>query len=800
MNSFQGMGRVSGAAGTAKFRQGRFMGAGTLAIAAMLASLSPAHAQGSSDAAQSAPGDIIVTAQRRAQSLQDVPVAVSVVSGDMLDSANIKSLEDMAARLPSVKITSGTITNSIAIRGVASGANAGFEQSVATFIDGVYRSRSRSTRGAMFDIERVEVLKGPQTTFFGANAIAGALNITTRKPGRDFDYNGSAYYVPATGEYNLELGADLPVQETLAARIALRASGSDGYIHNDVIGEDGPHDRSLQGRVSLRWEPSEGFRSDLRIEGSRSRTKNAMPLQLLNCAPDSAFTMAATNTCRGYLNRSGGDVDDTLDYHTSTGRNYANFDYVETAWTNSIDIGSGSLNSITSYLWQDFETQGGSIPFPVQAIGGGNIGFPTYQSEKYQQYSQEIRYQSETGGTFEYMFGAYASWGKFDFNGIVGFYFAPFGGFNTSGTTTAATPIASEIGVLQKDRTLSSFAAATIRPLDHMRINLGARYSNVRKTITRFASMGTADENVSPGSYELFDATTQTVIAGILGANISPFVHPRRTDEKFMPSVSVQYDMAPNVMVYASYANGFKAGGYSTGANNNEFGPETVDAYEVGLKGRFFDRRLSFDLALYRSDYTDLQETALQVLTSGAVTSVVGNAAGSRAQGVELSMSFRAAPWLTLSTDLGYTDSKYTDYKDGACTIYDLYLSSTCVQDMSGKRRSFAPKWSGNVSAHIVAPLGGGNRLTVDPLVYFSSRTYLSATADPLLEQKAYTKYDLRIGIGPDSGRWEMALVGKNLSDKKTAMFRQTVVGAPGSITALIDAPRTIGIQFIVRK
>lgn len=777
----------------------RFTGAAVMAIS--LAAISPTHAEErGSEIGRVADGDIIVTAQRRAQSLKDVPVAVSVVSGEMLDQANIKSLEDMAARMPSVRVTSGTITNSIAIRGVASGANGGFEQSVATFVDGVYRNRSRSTRGAMFDIERVEVLKGPQTTFFGANAIAGALNISTRKPGDDFDYNASAFYTPATGEYNLEAGVDVPAGETFAARVAARVSGSEGYVHNDVTGEDGPHDRSVQGRLSLRWEPSASFRSDLRVEGSRSRTQNAMPLQLLNCAPDAAFTMAPTNTCRGYLNRSGGVVDDRLDYHTSTGKNFSNFDYVETAWSNSLDLGGGTLNSITGYQWQDFTTQGGSMPFPMPAVGGGDVGFPTYQNEKYRQFSQEIRFQSETGGAFEYMVGAYAAWGKLDFQGLVGFRFAPFGGFNPTGTTNAATPISSEIGVDQKDRTLSTFAAATIRPVTGMRINLGARYSNVRKTVTRFASMGSADPYVTPGSYVVFDPATQTIIAGILGANIAPFVNPRRTDDKFMPSVSVQYDVTPDVMVYASYANGFKAGGYSTGANNNEFGPESVDAYEIGLKGRFLDRRLTFDLALYRSDYTDLQETALQILTSGAVTSVVGNAAGSRAQGVELSTSFRFAPWFTLAADVAYTDSKYTDYTDAACTIYGLYLSSTCVQDMSGKRRSYAPKWSGNVSAHIVAPLGGGNRLTIDPLMYFSSATYLSATADPLLEQKSYTKYDLRVGIGPDTGRWELAIVGKNLSNRKTAMFRQAVVGAPGSVGALIDPPRTVGIQFTIRK
>ena len=782
-------------------RHARFIGAGAGALAAALMACAPAQAQEDAAApAQVAPGDIIVTAQRRAQSLQDVPVAVSVVSGDTLAQANIKSLEDMAARLPSVKIASGSITSSIAIRGVASGANGGFEQSVATFVDGIYRSRSRSTRGAMFDIQQVEVLKGPQTTFFGANAIAGALNISTRKPGKDFDYNGSAYYAPATGDYNLEAGADLPAGETFSARVAARMSGSEGYIHNDVTGEDGPHDRSAQGRVSLRWEPGSAFRSDLRVEGSRSRTRNGLATQLVGCPAGEEFALSPVDTCTRYLAQNGGEVDGKLDYHTSTGDNFANFDYVETGWTNRLDLGGGSLNAITGYIWQKFASGGQSIPFPLADAVGGENGFPTNIGERYRQFSQELRYQSETGGPIEYMVGGYISWGRLNFDNYVGFRFLPFGAFNPTGTTDATTPVSSLIDVSQKDRTLSAFASATIRPVEAARVNLGLRYTNVRKSATRQVSLGTADDIVSPASYIRFDSDTETTMAAILGSDMSSFASPRRTDDKFMPSVSVQYDLARDIMIYAGYANGFKAGGYSFGAVANSFEPETVDAYEAGIKARLLDRRLSVDLAVYRSDYTNLQETSLQLLGSGAVTTIVGNAAGSRSQGVELSVNLRATPWLSLMSDIAYTDAKYTDYADGACTMYDLYLSSTCVQDLSGKRRSFAPEWSGNVGARVTIPIKGDNRLTIDPLVYFSSRFFLSATADPLLEQKSYAKYDLRVAIGPESGHWELALIGKNLTDKVTSIYRQPVVLGSGSVSALVDPPRTIGIQFTVKK
>ncbi|ATE65721.1 TonB-dependent receptor plug domain-containing protein [Rhizorhabdus dicambivorans] len=169
-------------------RIGRYAALATGASALALVCSCPVMAQDAVPTATPAPandGEIIVTAQRRTQRLQDVPVAVSVVDGAALKRQNLNSLEDVATRLPDVKITTGSLVNQINIRGVGSGQNAGFEQSVATFVYGVYRSRSMSARAALFDVAQVEVLKGPQTTFFGANAIAGALNITTRKPGTE---------------------------------------------------------------------------------------------------------------------------------------------------------------------------------------------------------------------------------------------------------------------------------------------------------------------------------------------------------------------------------------------------------------------------------------------------------------------------------------------------------------------------------------------------------------------------------------------------------------------------------------
>lgn len=739
---------------------------------------------------------ILVTAQRREQRLQDVPVAVSVVGGESLSEQNLSELSDVSQRLPNVKISSGTISNNIVIRGIGSGPNPGFEQSVATFVDGVYRSRSRATRAALFDLQRVEVLKGPQLTFFGANAIAGALNIVTRKPGLNADVNGVMNFVPRTNGYDFQLGADIPLSDSLALRVAGRAAGSDGYIYNSRLDEFGPGDRTYQGRVTAVFEPSADFSSTLRIDGMTQRSDNAASFQAVGCPPGDGFTMAPVNTCRRAIALTGA-VEDDLDYTTATGASSGAYEFVEAAWTNSLAMGNGSINAITGYFWHENETLGQAIPFPINAVVGQD-GFPTSQNENYQQVSQEIRYQSDTGGTLEYMFGGYAARGDLTLNTIVGFRFNPFGRNDTSGNFNAATPLAGFNVIEQTDETLSAFGSATLRPVDAVRVNLGLRYSRIHKEASRVAAPGIS---ATPNPRDGFVAQTpelSAIIAAILNTKTANFVDPTRTDDRLMPSIGVQYDIGPEAMIYANFASGFKAGGYSFGANNEEFGPETVNSYEIGLKGSFFDRLLTLEVAAYRSDYTDLQETSLQLQTNGSISSVVTNVGASRSQGVEVNGGLRLADWLRLSTGVAYLDAVYEDYPNGACTIAALAQGPGCVQDLTGARRAYAPEWSGNVGANITVPIGD-YELSIDPLYYFSSRYFLSATADPLLEQEGFGKVDLRLGFGPQDGGWEIALVGKNLTDRTTMSFVQAVPLAPGTTSALVEAPRTIGVQVTFR-
>jgi iron complex outermembrane recepter protein len=771
------------------------------------------HAQGA-DAGDLT--EVVVTAQRREQRLQDVPVAVSVVSGVDLERENIKTLQDVAGQLANVKITTGTLTNPIFIRGIGSGNNSGFEQSVATFSDGVYRPRSRSTNAALLDLERVEVLKGPQTTFFGANAIAGALNITTRKPGTEFTSNASALYAFEDGEYNLEGGVTLPASDTLSFRIAARISGMDGFMSLRDGSSMGPNDDSKQGRVAVRWEPSEGFRSDLRFDIGRSRTDDAVPLEVRYCSPGAPYPPALpppagrppTNCALALLTNP--NLEDDLDFHSNSPPSWYEYDFYEGALTNSWDFAAGSLSSITAYFNQEANNRTQLVPlsFPGFTVGGFDP-LPSEVRENYHQASQELRFQSDTGGKFEYMFGAYYAQSRWRNTSGTGFFFIPFGAilsgppFNGPPFNIVTNPTQAYTGIpliRTSDKTYSGFASATINATDQFRINLGARYSRITKEGSRSLTFGTSVNNEF-GTFVPFPTRNNQIGACvILTCDNNQFSPARIVDADFMPSLGLQFDFSDDVMGYVSYTSGFKAGGFSGAATANTFGPESVDAYEVGLKGVYFDRRLTLNADVFRMDYKGLQETAY----TQTLASIVLNAAESTSQGVEVNANWRMTDNILFRTDLAYLDSKYKNFRNAPCTSRSI-LQATCgtattgAQNMSGKTRAYSPDWSGSVGVTFQYMLGA-NQLRIDPSIYFTGGYFMNAAADPLLRQGGHAKYDLRVGYGPEDNAWEVAMVGKNLSDKETLGVMLEMPGSLGTVTGFPERGRAIALQFSFRN
>lgn len=336
------------------------------------------------------PDDIVVTAQRREERLQDVPISVSVATAQSLKEANISSLEELGQATPGLTISKATTAYSINVRGVGSGTNIGFEQSVAVFLDGIHHGRSRTIRSDFFDVDRIEVLKGPQTTFFGANAIAGAVNITSKKPEDSFEANASALFSPNYGEYDVQAGVSLPITPDLAVRIAGRLSGMDGYIDMPRLNMKGPNLNDKQGRISVLWTPSDKLTVEARYDISRSRGTGQYVLELTNCPPPPGLpTVGQCARNLGLVTNLDGQLNYSADIQ---GPNPAGTYSDEVALTARYDLGEVTFVSTTGYYKQNFFFYSdSSAPYPAPGPLGSDYYFRSTSLDTTDQFSQELR-------------------------------------------------------------------------------------------------------------------------------------------------------------------------------------------------------------------------------------------------------------------------------------------------------------------------------------------------------------------------------------------------------------------------
>ncbi|NIB40495.1 TonB-dependent receptor [Pseudomaricurvus alkylphenolicus] len=770
--------------------------------------------------------EIVVTAQKRTQTLQEVPVAVSVVSGDNMTKNNLTDLNVLAAKVPTVKIAPTAVGELINIRGFGSGNNVAFEQAVSTFVDGSYRSRAISRRLAMFDLERVEVLKGPQLTYFGANATAGAFSLTTRKsnPGDDSQANVNLYYEPEYGDYNIDVGASLAVTEQLSVRLAGRLFGSDGYSENQTSGQEGPSNDDHSVRASFAWEPTDSYRMDFRWDNGELDVSEAVPSEIVSCASPEGG-LPSSLLCQGFLALGGEDRIDYNSYGTSAFFK-AEFDEIE--WSNRWELESGgAITAVSSFYTHESERLADPMPVNLPNSLGLEGGFlPAYVGEEFDQFSQEIRFETSIGDQIDLMVGAYYLNSDLELENGVAFNFVtpellgPLGALWIPGSGYA-------LNTDQEQELKSVFAAVDIQLSDAALLSLGLRYSEVEKEASRINIPVVWSDNVPtldsavpleavygtlPIPYPvviplpgLAPITNDAELAGfiqgaVIGGSPAQFADTTHKDSGFMPSVNFSYDITPDVMAYAKFSRGFKSGGFGFSNIPETFDKEEVTAYEVGMKATLLDGAMFVSLAAFSNEYDDLQESGNTVSPTGAVVTFVDNVGKAKSEGVEMAVTWRASERVTLSADVAWLDAIYDEWVDAPCDEVNKALG-TCddnvaqTNDLSGENRPFSPEWSGTLSVNYEMPLGEG-LLSIEPSVDFSSGYDTLATLEPISYQPGYEKLNLRIGYESAAGDWTIALIGKNLNDEVTSDFRQLLPTSPGSGSLVPNPPKTIAIQF----
>ncbi len=757
---------------------------------------------GAEDAAENpvlASSTIVVTARRRAESLQDVPVSLEVVTGEYLAETNSNTLIDLASLNPALRVVEGGRNTELFIRGTGSGESQAFEQSVATVIDDVYHGRSRSIIGPFFDVQRIEILKGPQTTYFGANAIAGALNIVTKKPSNEFEGYIRGLISPKSGEtrgenggqYAIEGAVNAPLSDDLALRIAATHNGHDGYFFDVVSGETGPKDERTAVRATLRYNPDDRLDVTLKGEWSKADMNAGLATVYEPCPPDPAFGPGGAGFFCGLALGTGAPVGIENHQFAVTPGSFRRLDKYEAALNIDYDLGFATLTSTTGYYEFDLDLE---IDTDILAPNLFSVGAPEQSS----QFSQELRLTSETGGAIEYIAGLYFQNEDMSTQQPARFNFldSVIAGIPPLTPLVPLLPLGQVITADQTTNTYSAFAAVTWNAMDDFRVTGSLRGSIVDKEFDWSLYYGTAAEPFG----EIVRDDALNFAALILALEGTPgMLSLDRNDKGLMPGVRLEYDAFDDAMVYFAFTRGFKAGGFNVAETsaipaNFGFNPEFVNAYEVGLKSQFFDRRVRVNLALFRNDFSDLQ-VSFSDPGGGGFNNVISNAAQSRSQGLELEAEWAVNEFFRLSTAFTALDSEYVSY-EGANPTEAQQLAGLTTQDLSGVRTPNAPEFSGNVTGTFTVPVFGDFELVGQGIGIFSTEYNIRSTIDPLTVQPGYMRVDARITFRPEDGPWAFDVIGKNLNNQTIRIWTTTGATTEGVFVMNRVPYRNIAFQL----
>ncbi|MFT6956945.1 MAG: iron complex outermembrane receptor protein [Halieaceae bacterium] len=752
--------------------------------------------------------EVVVTAQKRVESLGDVPISVNVMSGDKIADAGITNLNDLADFVPNLSMNQTGIGTNITIRGISSGINPAFEQSVGLYVDDVYYGRAQLARVPYLDIDRVEVLRGPQPILFGKNAIAGAISMITKQASLDelegfvqAEYNFDQEGYDVTGAVNI------PISDTFAIRLAGLTREQDGYYENTNLDRDEAVLEQSVFRVNMHWEPSDSLAMDLKYENSNFDTEGRF-LEIIN--PVEIDGSPSFATVLGALTGGAVALDTEQDF-----KRQANGDEEQTEVDNvtfKVDyaLGDHTLTAVTGWLEYDYYQQC-DCDFTSASL------IDTSGFESFEQLSQEFRLASPGGETIDYIVGGFYQ--EYDVT-LDDMTIVPgdslLGNLSSSLLATAARR-----GYETESDLWSVFAQFTWNVNDEWRVTLGGRYSDEQKTGAR--------------KIEIVDVTDPSPVTDISGqpltaSPVAPFVYAggflianeqagghnlsgSRDETEFTPAINVQWDVTGETMLYVAVTDGFKAGGFdarSNGTSSFEFEGENAIAYELGAKMSLLDGAAELNVALYRTEYSDLQTSQFDGVLGFNVT----NAGEATTQGIELDGRWQATENLLLSGSMGWLDFEFDEFPNSQCFFGEtptINIDGADLCDRGGDTREFAPELTFNLSADYFLPVGDSMELAFGLDLSYSDDYFVSPTLDPNLEQDAYTKLGGRIALLSLDGAWQVSILLENITDEEILTFGNQAptsttlsgafnaqVGAPGVATAyygFYEAPFNVALQ-----
>ena len=697
--------------------------------------------------------EVIVTAQIREQSLQDVPISVSAIDGEVIEDRSVDNLQSLSASIPNFMVVETQIDTSISIRGVRSGANKGFEQSVPMNFDGVTYPRSQLARTPLVDLERVEVLRGPQPTLFGKNAIGGAVSVTSAKPTEEFEGKFSTSFESEHDESQSLVVLSGPLSDDLLGRLTVSTREMDGWITNQRMKRVEPQRDETYIRGQLAWTDNNDIDYNLKVE---TADFDSVGYAMEALAPQDGYGLVFAGPIA---------VETNEDWVRSSGETFSQNTMDNFVFTSNIPLDNGgTLTSITSMVEYDsYEVL--DIDYVALEILDG-----TNQTEKYEQTSQEIRYTSPGGEDLDYIVGAYFQSADVDVTDYV-----PLGSF----LALAGPPVSMLVGTnwdrlyKQSSEMYSVFGQADINLEGNWRLTVGARYSNEDKD----------------GSRNLTLDGTGTALAGspmlnVLWAavlNVGPHnIASSRSESSFDPMVRLSYDLSDNAQMYVSYTEGSKAGGFDIRGNSIpgtplvssaggwEFEEEKATNIEWGYKMK--SDRASFDFTYFTTEYEDLQTSVFD----GVLGFKVGNAAAAELDGFEMQGRYLIAEGLEFYGSLASLNYEFTDWKNSQCA-YGEVATNGIYCDRSGASVILAPEDTANAGFAYETVLSNNWVLDANLNVDYSSEYFITTNLDKNIKESGYSKVGLVLGLESSDGKWRLSLIGDNLTDERIKVVGGTI-------------------------
>lgn len=708
--------------------------AAMLCFSALAFAQDPAPAGEEDDASE----EVVVTAQKREQRLQDVPLSVTAFTAQTLENQGTQSLVDLNAKAPNVVLApvgAYPYASAFYMRGLGfADVESSFEPAVGVEMNGIYLARNSGALQDFFDIASVEVLRGPQGTLYGRNTIGGVVAVKTKKP--DGTFSGEVMgTIGDHGRRETRAAVNFPVSDSLSGRVSLLWKNYDGYTYNATRDVTEGDNETFAGRMTLDYNPSDSFNATLILDYNTERGSGA------------SFRNASLP---GNVYAGGAFSPTTGDPRTVYGGApiFADLDTWGAALTANWDLGFGTLTSVTGY--REFKDRVLS-DYDASALGF----FQAQRNQKHWQFSEELRLASNGDGPLNYVVGVFMLDQRYDITN------AQSGLIYGGGTLTQIAG--------QDNTAYAVFGQLDYNVTEKLILTAGGRYSYEKKTFTN-DPLGA----VGPSTFD--DSWTD-----------------------FSPKLGVSYAFTPDILAYAQWQQGFRSGGFNgRAATVTSVGPydaEKVDSYEIGLKTTLADRKLRLNFAAFSNNYSDMQQGVQGFTSGGLYETLIVNAASARIDGFEAEANWVVGGGITLNASIGYLDARFEEYF--ADLTSDGVSNPTDNTDLP---LPYAPKWSGTLGFTYAGDFDFG-RVTFNTNVVYMDDIYTSGgTLNRISDVQVRpenTLLDATISLESPDSRWRVALWGKNLTDE--LVINNTFgLGALGNLR-IYAPPRTYGLDLTLR-